>query len=110
PQDRVPLRQVGRGFFDALPTLVKQSASAASPANANRMPLPVGRWEGEGGKPGTAVAAEVEPSGHADVELASGGTSLRHGSVVIAAITSCTNTSNPSVMIAAGLVAKRAVE
>jgi aconitate hydratase len=36
--------------------------------------------------------------------------SLKHGSVVIAAITSCTNTSNPSVMIAAGLVAKRAVE
>ena len=36
--------------------------------------------------------------------------SLRHGSVVIAAITSCTNTSNPSVMVAAGLVAKKAVE
>ena len=35
---------------------------------------------------------------------------LRHGSVVIAAITSCTNTSNPSVMIAAGLLAKKAVE
>jgi len=35
---------------------------------------------------------------------------LHHGSVVIAAITSCTNTSNPSVMVAAGLVAKRAVE
>jgi aconitate hydratase len=35
---------------------------------------------------------------------------LEHGSVVIAAITSCTNTSNPSVMIAAGLVAKKAVE
>src|SRR4029077_1025149 len=35
---------------------------------------------------------------------------LQHGSVVIAAITSCTNTSNPSVMIAAGLVAKKAVE
>ena len=35
---------------------------------------------------------------------------LRHGSVVIAAITSCTNTSNPSVMIGAGLLAKKAVE
>jgi aconitate hydratase len=40
----------------------------------------------------------------------SGGSVLEHGSVVIAAITSCTNTSNPSVMVAAGLVAKRAVE
>ena len=39
-----------------------------------------------------------------------GGARLRHGSVVIAAITSCTNTSNPSVMVAAGLVAKKAVE
>ena len=38
------------------------------------------------------------------------GRSLQHGSVVIAAITSCTNTSNPSVMVAAGLVAKKAVE
>jgi len=38
------------------------------------------------------------------------GRSLKHGSVVIAAITSCTNTSNPSVMVAAGLVAKKAVE
>ncbi len=38
------------------------------------------------------------------------GAALRHGSVVIAAITSCTNTSNPSVMVAAGLVAKKAVE
>jgi aconitate hydratase len=36
--------------------------------------------------------------------------SLEHGSVVIAAITSCTNTSNPSVMIGAGLLAKKAVE
>ena len=46
---------------------------------------------------GTAVATEV-------------GTKLKHGSVVIAAITSCTNTSNPSVMLAAGLLAKKAVE
>jgi aconitate hydratase len=35
---------------------------------------------------------------------------LKHGSVVIAAITSCTNTSNPSVMLGAGLVAKKATE
>src|SRR5262249_39841151 len=41
---------------------------------------------------------------------ASGNGNLRHGSVVIAAITSCTNTSNPSVMVAAGLLAKKAVE
>ena len=44
------------------------------------------------------------------VELANGSGSLTHGSVVIAAITSCTNTSNPSVMIGAGLLARKAVE
>ena len=41
---------------------------------------------------------------------ASGGEGLDHGAVVIAAITSCTNTSNPSVMLGAGLLAKKAVE
>ncbi|MEC8156581.1 MAG: aconitase family protein, partial [SAR324 cluster bacterium] len=44
------------------------------------------------------------------VNLKGTGASLKHGSVVIAAITSCTNTSNPSVMMAAGLLAKKAVE
>ena len=44
------------------------------------------------------------------VNLKDTGASLKHGSVVIAAITSCTNTSNPSVMMAAGLLAKKAVE
>jgi aconitate hydratase len=50
-------------------------------------------------KPGKASHAPASGNGH-----------LRHGSVVIAAITSCTNTSNPSVMVAAGLLAKKAVE
>src|SRR5690606_28149473 len=44
------------------------------------------------------------------VPLGTGGDTLRNGDVVIAAITSCTNTSNPSVMLAAGLLAKKAVE
>ncbi|MBV9342008.1 MAG: aconitate hydratase AcnA [Acidobacteria bacterium] len=50
-------------------------------------------------KPSEGATASVAANGH-----------LRHGSVVIAAITSCTNTSNPSVMVAAGLLAKKAVE
>ncbi len=49
-------------------------------------------------------------AGEAKVALDGGEYTLRHGSVVIAAITSCTNTSNPSVMVAAGLLAKKAVE
>ncbi len=52
---------------------------------------------------------KAEASLHEDHPLETGGT-LRHGDVVIAAITSCTNTSNPGVMLAAGLLAKKAVE
>ncbi|HXY18924.1 MAG TPA: aconitate hydratase AcnA [Gemmatimonadales bacterium] len=48
--------------------------------------------------------------GEAPVAVNGGKHTLRHGSIVIAAITSCTNTSNPSVMVAAGLLAKKAVE
>ena len=49
------------------------------------------------------------PDGSAPCRVG-GAEALEHGSIVIAAITSCTNTSNPSVMLAAGLLAKRAVE
>jgi aconitate hydratase len=81
PQDRVPLARAKASFAAALPDLRRASQPAA----------------GASGGGGTAVAEAVE-------------TTLEHGSVVIAAITSCTNTSNPSVMIGAGLVAKKAVE
>ena len=82
PQDRVPLARAKASFATALPELQKGLKKPAGAA-------------GSGG--GTAVAEAVS-------------TQLEHGSVVIAAITSCTNTSNPSVMIGAGLVAKKAVE
>src|SRR5204862_48437 len=106
PQDRVALRAVGRAFLDALPTLVKPTSPIAPPVDVRN------HWEAEGGQPfggGTAVAAPPRPT-HVGLELDGVDCKLRHGSVVIAAITSCTNTSNPSVMIAAGLVAKKAVE
>jgi aconitate hydratase len=108
PQDRVLLSEAGQSFRTALPSLLKPKSSAktaaasTAPANGNEK-----RWEQEGGNP-AAVGVE-DPNVHehvtADVKSA-----LRHGSVVIAAITSCTNTSNPSVMIAAGLLAKKAFE
>jgi aconitate hydratase A / 2-methylisocitrate dehydratase len=110
PQDRVPLSQAGQSFASALPSLIKPRSSArtAAPAVANaNADKQVGRWEAEGGNP-TAVGVEnpnVEEHVPAGVKSA-----LRHGSVVIAAITSCTNTSNPSVMVGAGLLAKKAVE
>ncbi len=101
PQDRVPLFSVPESFRKVLPTLVRPGSKAADKQ--------IGRFEGEGGS--TAVGMEDAESPSADkpvmVDLRK---ELRHGNVVIAAITSCTNTSNPSVMLAAGLLAKKAVE
>jgi aconitate hydratase len=62
-----------------------------------------------GGKP-AVEEPEAVPAGSVTVTLDGEEAQLRHGSAVIAAITSCTNTSNPSVMIGAGLLAKKAVE
>ena len=102
PQDRVPLGQVKANFARELPNLMSGKA-AAKPR-----PETVGRWEGEGGGAAVATAEAVVT----EIETSWNGEAcrLRHGSVVIAAITSCTNTSNPSVMLAAGLVAKKACE
>jgi aconitate hydratase len=116
PQDRVPLSLAGQSFRAALPSLMKPksaaqttapSAVASGSAPSGSVPKQVDRWEQEGGSP-TAVG--VQDTLHEEHVSASVKGSLRHGSVVIAAITSCTNTSNPSVMVAAGLVAKKAVE
>src|SRR5581483_7738058 len=110
PQDRVPVSEARQSFTAALPSLIKPKTAAQTAAASVATAVAqkqVGRWEAEGGSP-TAIGVE-DPAIHehvgADVKSA-----LRHGSVVIAAITSCTNTSNPSVMIAAGLLAKKAVE
>src|SRR6201997_4876576 len=106
PQDRVSLSKAGESFRQALPSLIKPKAKTAATASANDN-AGKQRWEQEGGNP-TAVGVEdarVEEHVPADVKKA-----LKHGSVVIAAITSCTNTSNPSVLMAAGLLAKKAVE
>jgi aconitate hydratase len=80
PQDRVALHDAAAGFEAALPSLVR----------------------------GGLVEGERER--RVPVELDGERFDLHHGSVVLAAITSCTNTSNPSVMMAAGLLAKKAVE
>ncbi len=107
PQDRVVLSQAGESFHKALPSLIKPKTAAktAAPAAANKATN--GRWEQEGGSP-AAIGVE-DPKVHEHVPT-SVKDALKHGSVVIAAITSCTNTSNPSVLIGAGLLAKKAVE
>jgi len=120
PQDRVVLSQAGESFQKALPSLLKPKSAAkavGAPGLADvarpdarsgtAAATNSGRWEAEGGSP-TAIGVE-DPEVHEHVP-ASVKNSLQHGSVVIAAITSCTNTSNPSVLIAAGLLAKKAVE
>ena len=109
PQDRVILSQAGESFQKVLPTLIKPKASAVAVGSAptNNKTTTKEQWEQEGGSP-AAVGVE-DPNVHEHVP-ASVKDSLQHGSVVIAAITSCTNTSNPSVLIGAGLLAKKAVE
>ena len=107
PQDRVALSNAGESFRQALPSLIKPKANPAAAVSMDSAVRQENRWEAEGGNP-TAVGVEdsrVEEHVPADVKNA-----LKHGSVVIAAITSCTNTSNPSVLMAAGLLAKKAVE
>ncbi|MFN0154286.1 MAG: aconitate hydratase AcnA [Gaiella sp.] len=80
PQDRIPLREAKQALAEALPTFGVEPAGG-----------------------GATVATGVE------VSLDGETVTLDHGSVVIAAITSCTNTSNPAVMIGAGLLARNAV-
>jgi aconitate hydratase len=108
PQDRVPLSQAREAFEKAIPTLIGPRMPRASGRTV--APAQVERFEGEGGNP-TAVAVEDSRSPAAEKQLGDDiFEKLHDGSIVIAAITSCTNTSNPSVMLAAGLLAKKAVE
>ncbi|MBB5318796.1 aconitate hydratase [Tunturibacter empetritectus] len=132
PQDRVALSQAGASFKEQLPGLL-------GPNGNKHVIRQMVRWEGEGGTASESgdlsssvgasapvVEAPVVPvitiSDETIPQLEAPHVSIRsrfgvdpdqyldHGSIVIAAITSCTNTSNPYVMMAAGLLAKKAVE
>jgi len=96
PQDRVALPDVAQAFTDFLGLALKPSKHEE------------GRLESEGG--GGVAVGNAEQVGEAEYEYDGNRYRLKNGAVVIAAITSCTNTSNPSVMMAAGLLAKKAVE
>jgi aconitate hydratase len=83
-----------------------ESSLAGPKRPQDRVPLPKARESFE-----QALPSLIRPGNKGDAKPAgTGNGQLHHGSVVIAAITSCTNTSNPSVMVAAGLLAKKAVE
>ncbi|HXM60165.1 MAG TPA: aconitate hydratase AcnA [Terriglobales bacterium] len=82
-----------------------ESSLAGPKRPQDRVPLPKARESFE-----QALPSLIKPGKGGAKPAATGNGHLHHGSVVIAAITSCTNTSNPSVMVAAGLLAKKAVE
>jgi aconitate hydratase len=116
PQDRVPLREAKDAFMHALPSFGVDYGNAKDEAVAESFPAsdPPAHVEPGHEEPAEAplpaiALVEAEPTG-AHVQLGDLEFELGHGSVVIAAITSCTNTSNPQVMVSAGLLAKKAVE
>jgi aconitate hydratase len=128
PQDRVALRDLKSGFERDLGGLLPQGFSLPD----NGGPRTAENWAGEGGGEALVTAdggdapeaseatggarhsaTAVAPAGNprvASIELDGRPMEITDGTIVMAAITSCTNTSNPSVMVGAGLLAKKAVE
>lgn len=121
PQDKIELQSLRKNFIDILRKTYEREYITPDER-------PVGKWSDEGGQVPTKIlepsqsdeayesaGIEVETkrsTGLRSARIITGNTEyiLRDGAITIAAITSCTNTSNPSVMIAAGLLAKKAVE
>ncbi|WP_127556500.1 aconitate hydratase AcnA [Saccharospirillum alexandrii] len=101
PQDKIALSDASKAFDQILQAEADTITTDKAPEQ--------GRFEGEGGQ--TAVdSLNLHDRGAVEYEVDGETHLLKHGAVVIAAITSCTNTSNPAVMVAAGLVAKKAHE
>ena len=128
PQDRVELRGVKQNFESALVDIFKKHVGQAATPRLDRWGAegPMGMahssvaeaaargsavGEHDHDAHGAATTEHLAPKPEGDLAtLSNPWARMAHGDVVIAAITSCTNTSNPSVMMAAGLVAKKAVE
>jgi len=103
PQDRVPLKNSKKVFRESLKNFLEKECAPLDQAA-------IAEWIEEGGSPSSkksppGVLAKTHPVTDGLVSY-----ELPQGAVVLAAITSCTNTSNPSVMLGAGLLAKKAVE
>ena len=111
PQDRVALTNLKESFWTAMKTTFGRDVTTNSAPDAGYM-----GWAGASGSQTDQTSAPVAQRADLyDSAQATVGTNghtehITHGSTVIAAITSCTNTSNPSVMMAAGLLSKKAVE
>ena len=110
PQDRVPLASAKEAFIESLGTFgVDYTNGTYDKEVADSFPAS-DPPTGDGTTNVDAVPVRTATAGKKRVPVEGEDYSLEHGSVVIAAITSCTNTSNPSVMIGAGLLAKKAIE
>ncbi|HET8907985.1 MAG TPA: aconitate hydratase AcnA, partial [Ktedonobacterales bacterium] len=103
PQDRVALGQVRENFRSAFKEQIMPNGPEANGKS-------IGRFESEGGNSASAPEKDGWRPRTKTISMQGEDVKIGDGSVVIAAITSCTNTSNPSVMIGAGLLAKHAVE
>jgi aconitate hydratase len=116
PQDRVALADAKNAFRDALGSYVQldrldDEIAGTFPASDPFVPDREDGHDAPGTREPRPAAGADRPSKPVEVTLEDGTrTSVDHGSVVIAAITSCTNTSNPSVMVGAALLARNAVE
>jgi aconitate hydratase len=126
PQDRVLLKDAASSFADQLPSLLAPTAKPLGSRTATAWQrdsvtdTAVAAEDNEGPDTSSATSSAAPVNARVSTHVAQNTVKARfnvdpdkyldHGSVVIAAITSCTNTSNPSVMIAAGLLAKKAVE
>jgi aconitate hydratase len=129
PQDRVDLPDMKKTFRDLFSKPVAANGYGKDPGElSKRYPARLGRAAPGGGsqKPVSAAASKARdtnawteaemannrpsPDSEPPAQTQEGAVEIGHGDVLIAAITSCTNTSNPSVMLAAGLLAKKAVE
>jgi aconitate hydratase len=110
PQDRVPLKNVRASWSKELPRFLQGSKKPKTGSAISKMQAEGGEFGANG--TGVAIAPHVatEEELLRQVSVTQDGQmfALKHGDVVIAAITSCTNTSNPDVMVAAGIVAKKA--
>lgn len=114
PQDRIALTDAKESFRKVLPTYVsheegEDGAASSFPASD---PTPQGAADGQNGgdKPADSGTGSDRPTKKVAITINGQQTEVDHGIVAIASITSCTNTSNPSVMMAAAMLAKNAVE
>ncbi|CAM2739412.1 aconitate hydratase [Corynebacterium jeikeium] len=119
PQDRIELNDSKAQFRKDLHNYVDADASASTPdfdaegpatedTSAQAAGTPASAADAKGNIPSAAAGAEGRPSNPVTVNYNGEDIELDHGMVAIASITSCTNTSNPSVMVGAGLLARNA--